>query len=285
MCLAPARGLQNPLASGELPRFNGIMVFARPTDPDREPVFNAPRVIVLFLALLLLIHGLRSLMSADSDIEWLFSFAFVPARFSLAIGWDSLEGLIATLREASAAPDEHESLARYVLETGSFEPWTLVTYAFLHGSWAHVILNSVWILAFGAPVARRLGTGRTIILLAATAAGGAIAQWAVDPTELMPLVGASASASGLMAAALRFAFGALGRPVNPSLIRLRSLREIWGDRLSRAFLLIWLASNIAIGLLGGPLGLVEGTIAWEAHIGGFLVGLLIMPLIDRRRPI
>ena len=261
------------------------MVFARPPEPDREPVFNAPRVIVLFLAVLLLIHGLRGLLSADADIEWLFSFAFVPARFSLAIGWDSLDGLIAALRATSAAPDEHESLARYVLETGSFQPWTLISYALLHGSWPHVILNSVWILAFGAPVARRLGAGRTLLLLAATAAGGALAQWAVDPAELMPLVGASASASGLMAAALRFAFGALGRPVNPSLVRLRSLREIWADRLSRGFLLIWLVTNVAIGVLSAPLGIVEGTIAWEAHIGGFLVGLLIMPAIDRRRPV
>jgi membrane associated rhomboid family serine protease len=261
------------------------MVFQRPSDPNREPMFNAPRVILLLLVALLLIHGLRGLMNPDSDAEWLFAFAFVPARFSLAIGWDSLDGLIATMRATSAAPDEHEQLGRFLLETGGFQPSTLVTYALLHGSWTHVILNSVWILAFGAPVARRLGAGRTVVLLAVTAAAGALGQWVVDPVEIMPLVGASASASGLMAASLRFAFGALGRPVNPSLVRLRSLREIWADKLSRAFLLIWLVTNVGIGLLGGPLGLVDGTIAWEAHIGGFVAGLLLMPFIDRRRPI
>ena len=233
------------------------MVFPRPTDPDREPMFNAPRVIVLFLAVLLLLHGLRGLISPDSDVEWLFAFAFVPARFSLAVGWDSLDGLITAMRATSVAPDEHEQLGRFLLETGEFQPWTLVTYALLHGSWTHVILNSVWILAFGTPVARRLGAGRMVVFLAVTAAAGAIAQWIVDPAEIMPLVGASASASGLMAASLRFAFGALGRPVNPSFVRLRSLKEIWADKLSRGFLLIWLVTNVAIGLLGGSLGLVR----------------------------
>lgn len=259
------------------------MVFQRPPRSDREPVLNAPRVIVLFLAVLLLIHGVRGLVSPETDVEWLLGFAFVPARFSLSIGWDSLEGLIGAMRATSAAPDEHEDLARLLLGAGEFQPWTLVTYALLHGSWSHVILNSVWILAFGAPVARRLGAGRTVLFLALTAAGGALAQWLVDPAEIMPLVGASASASGLMAAALRFAFGALGRGVDPSLVRLRSLREIWADRMSRAFLVLWLVTNVAIGLLGAPLGLVDGTIAWEAHIGGFLVGLAVMPLLDRRR--
>ena len=50
----------------------------------------------------------------------------------------------------------------------------MLTYALLHGSWTHLVVNSVWMLAFGAPVARRFGTTRFFALLAFTAFTGAL---------------------------------------------------------------------------------------------------------------
>ena len=44
-----------------------------------------------------------------------------------------------------------QGLAHYVLADGEGRPWTSLTYAFLHGSWAHVLVNSVWLAAFGTP--------------------------------------------------------------------------------------------------------------------------------------
>jgi membrane associated rhomboid family serine protease len=58
-------------------------------------------------------------------------------------------------------------------------------------------------------------------------------------------------------------------------------------RNSRAalFLGIWFATNLLFGIIAGPLGITDASIAWEAHIGGFLVGLLLFPLVDRAEPI
>ena len=48
------------------------------------------------------------------------------------------------------------------------------------------------------------------------------------------------------------------------------------------FLLVWFASNLLFGLAAAPLGITDAAVAWEAHIGGFVVGLLLFPWLDRR---
>jgi membrane associated rhomboid family serine protease len=49
------------------------------------------------------------------------------------------------------------------------------------------------------------------------------------------------------------------------------------------FLGLWFATNLLFGVAAVPLGIVDTSIAWEAHIGGFLVGLLLFPLLDPGR--
>jgi membrane associated rhomboid family serine protease len=50
------------------------------------------------------------------------------------------------------------------------------------------------------------------------------------------------------------------------------------------FLLVWLLANYLSAILAQPLGITEASIAWEAHIGGFVVGLLLFPLLDPIAP-
>ena len=96
-----------------------------------------------------------------------------------------------------------------------------MTYAFLHdpNSWTHVGLNAVWIVAFGPPVAHRVGALRFLALFCVTAIAGALAHYALNPMDFTPLIGASAADSGLMAAAARFMFqpgASLGAPAGYS---------------------------------------------------------------------
>ena len=101
------------------------------------------------------------------------------------------------------------------------------------------------------------------------------------------MIGASGAVSGIMAAAIRFVFqpgeslsgfslNATGSYRAPALPLVQTFR----DRRTLRFILLWLAINIVTGLAGLPLGLTEGSIAWEAHLGGFLIGLLAFSLID-----
>ncbi|MBV8841129.1 MAG: rhomboid family intramembrane serine protease, partial [Alphaproteobacteria bacterium] len=156
--------------------------------------------------------------------------------------------------------------------------------------WTHLGLNAVWLLAFGTPVARRFGATRFLAFFAVTAAAGALAHLVAYSGERVPMIGASASISGFMAAALRFAFqrgGPLrfGRdqddayrvPALPLLAVLRDGRVV-------IFLAVWFGLNLLFGL--GSIGLdgSDQPIAWQAHIGGFLAGLLAFPLFDPVKP-
>jgi membrane associated rhomboid family serine protease len=102
--------------------------------------------------------------------------------------------------------------------------------------------------------------------------------------DLMPVVGASAAVSGAMAAAVRFVFqpGApLGGTVGQSFHQpALPLWRVFTSRRTLPFLLVWLAVNFLFGFLSAPLGITEGPVAWEAHVGGFLVGLLAFQMFD-----
>jgi membrane associated rhomboid family serine protease len=230
-----------------------------------EPIFNVPTVVSALLAVLLAIHAIREwAITPEFDNELLWLFAFVPSRYDSA-----------------------------VLGTGAFpgglaaDVWTFITYAFLHGSWTHLGLNAVWLLAFGTPVARRFGPTRFILFFAVTAAGGALAHLAVYSGERVPMIGASAAISGFMAAAIRFAFQRggplrfIGRDRDDAYrVPALPLRAVLRDGRVLIFLAVWFGLNLLFGL--GSIGLDGGdqAIAWQAHIGGFLAGLLAFPLFD-----
>jgi membrane associated rhomboid family serine protease len=64
-----------------------------------------------------------------------------------------------------------------------------------------------------------------------------------------------------------------------------SLLGVAKNSRAALFLGVWFATNLLFGAVAGPLGITDASIAWEAHIGGFLVGLLIFPLVDRFEPV
>jgi membrane associated rhomboid family serine protease len=267
-----------------------------PSESRREPVFNLPAIVTASIAVLVIVHALRStLLSPAADFELLLDWAVVPARWTAAFDPSRTEAVV---REAAAGLSGREAafrqaLAQYVLSEGGAKPWTVLTYAFLHGSWAHVLLNGVWLAAFGTPVARRCGALRFLALGALCAAGGAVAHWLTGPLSVAPMVGASAAISGWMAAAARFVFAPDRDPFHgmrtareaqeqAHLRPRQTIGEMSRNRGAAVFLGMWFASNLLFGLTAAPLGITESSVAWEAHIGGFLAGLLLFPWLDRR---
>jgi membrane associated rhomboid family serine protease len=183
--------------------------------------------------------------------------------------------LLAThvLRVTARVDPDTFALTRADVVSGN---WTsLITYMFVHANWAHVGLNSVFTLAFGAPLSRKLGGGwrgaMTFFsffllcgivaalgyagLLAAIARPGDRDGWA--------LVGASGAASGLMAASARLIEGR-GR-VGP-------LR----GRVVVGMTMAWIAVNAIFGLSGLTPGAGNAPVAWQAHIIGFVAGLFLL---------
>jgi membrane associated rhomboid family serine protease len=230
-----------------------------------EPIFNVPAIVLAIIGIcVLVLVGEEFLLSSEEDIAFLYYFAFVPARYGKSL-----------------------------LPTGGFpggagaDVWTFVTYAFIHGDITHLGMNSIWFLPFGSAVARRFGNLRVIGFFAATAAAGALTHLATHWGELMPMIGASAAVSGFMAGAIRFAFQRGGpltmfRHEDPAayLVPAAPLSSALRDPRIMVFLLAWFGLNLLFGI--GSIGLPGGeqSIAWEAHIGGFLAGLLLFPLFD-----
>jgi membrane associated rhomboid family serine protease len=177
------------------------------------------------------------------------------------------------------------------LNTARFAWWTPLSYAFLHANWTHLAINGVMLAAFGAPVARRLGSMRFLGFFAVTAIAGAFAHLATHPFDLEPVVGASAAISGAMAAIARFAFApgeALGERVSERANeesegrRRQTLAQTFSDSRAVVFLMSWLLVNFLYGLVPQAPG-GAGVIAWEAHIGGFMAGLLLFGWFDPKK--
>ena len=248
---------------------------AAPVRSDRfvrqtsEPIFNIPSVVVGTIAILALIHAVQVwLLTPGTEREFILLFAFIPARYDTAIA--SLMGL----------PDAPGAAI-----------WSFVTYALIHADIWHLGLNALWLLPFGSALARRFGVARFLGFMVVTAVAGAGAHLAVHFGEVFPMVGASAAISGAMAGAMRFAFQR-GGPLTawhtqteesyriPAVSLLGSLR----DPRFLAFVAVWFGINAIFGL--GGLQLDNGqTVAWEAHIGGFVAGALLFSLFDPVEPV
>jgi membrane associated rhomboid family serine protease len=230
-----------------------------------EPIFNIPAVIVAALAVFAGIHAFRSLvLDAGQDLELLMLFAFIPARYDSALLLDgALPGGVGA------------------------QAWTFVSYALIHADITHLGINSLWFVPFGSAVARRFGTARFLLFFAATAAAGAGAHLITHVGEVFPVIGASAAVSGMMAAAIRFAFQphgpiALWQQKGESAYHVRALPLLSSLRDPRIFifLVVWFGLNLLFGLGSLPLVGAGQSVAWEAHIGGFLAGLLLFSLFD-----
>lgn len=140
-----------------------------------------------------------------------------------------------------------------------------ITYQFLHGGWVHLVVNMVTLAAFGAPVERMLGVRRFVLFyLSAGIVAGAL-QVLLYPDSVDPVIGASGAISGVFGAVLM-----LMRYVGS----LPSLYPVAG---------IWIALNIFFGLFGGTPGAGGEQVAWVAHIGGFVYGLLAIRFFAPRR--
>ncbi|HEY6631111.1 MAG TPA: rhomboid family intramembrane serine protease [Rhizobiaceae bacterium] len=156
-----------------------------------------------------------------------------------------------------------------------------VTYSLLHGSIAHLTVNMIWLAAFGSPLANRIGTVRFLLFWVVTSIAAAGLHYILYMHSQMPLIGASGAISGMMGAAARFGFRidrssgrpAFGGPVLPIAMVLRM-------RSTVAFLAVWMVINIVTGLYGLVPG-EDSQIAWEAHIGGFVVGFFFVSSFDR----
>jgi membrane associated rhomboid family serine protease len=229
----------------------------------REPILTLPGALTAYILLLAVIHAVRMLLPFDIDDDVIQMFGFIPKRYDSTL-------LAITFPGGAGA-----------------KVWSFVTYSLLHANLAHIGFNVLWLLPFGSALARRFGAIRFFVFMAVTAAAGALAHLITHDHAVAPMIGASASVSGAMAAATRFAFvqGSFlsfsrGDAVAAARVPALSLMQALGNKRVLGFLVIWFGVNIIFGVGSIAIGLDGASVAWQAHIGGFLAGLLLFSLFD-----
>ncbi len=137
-----------------------------------------------------------------------------------------------------------------------------LTYGLLHGGPGHLAMNMVTLWSLGRAVVGRVGQGGFAVIYVVSMLGGAVA-FATLAGTLRPMVGASGALFGLAGAVLAWEWADR-----------RALRERLWPVIRIALLL--LALNVVMWLA------LDGQLAWETHLGGFVAGWIVALLLDRR---
>jgi membrane associated rhomboid family serine protease len=146
---------------------------------------------------------------------------------------------------------------------------TLLTYAFLHAGWMHLLGNMAFVWVFADNIEDALGHARFAVFYLACAAAAGLAHVLVDPASQAPMIGASGAVAGVVGAYL---------VLHP---HVRAWVLVLGPipiRLPAAWLILaWAAFQVWNAVTD-----TEGAVAWWSHVGGFLAGAaLVVPM--RRR--
>lgn len=164
------------------------------------------------------------------------------------------------------------------LSLSNSDTWiNILTSMFLHGGWFH-ILSNMWILIiFGDNVEDKLGSIRYLIFYLLSGIAAALLQVYFDPTSSVPMIGASGAIAGVLGAYLILFPRARVASLIPiffifTLVELPAL----------VFLGFWFVSQLFSGWMALQGADING-VAWWAHIGGFIFGIVVVRLFAIRR--
>jgi len=150
---------------------------------------------------------------------------------------------------------------------------TLLTSMFVHGGWLHLLGNMLYLWIFGNNIEDVLGHARYLLFYLLCGLSGAAAQIAVDPASRVPMIGASGAIAGVLGAYL-VTFPAARVSTLIFVLFFARLVEV----PALIVLGFWLLIQLMNAGRSGPAG-----VAWFAHLGGFLAGLVLVVLLRRRR--
>jgi membrane associated rhomboid family serine protease len=217
------------------------MIPIRTTAPARYPAFVTWVLIGVNCFVFFVQVGLTP---AELE-EFLLRFALIPARYSL---------------QSALTPDD-------------FIPF--ITMMFLHGGWLHLIMNMWMLWLFGPAVEDRLGHSRFLLFFLGCGIAAALAQMASDPYSVIPALGASGAIAGVLGCTMALF------PLSRVIVVVPILfLPLFFEVHAVVFIGLWFVLQVLQGTIS-LLSPSEGGVAWWAHIGGFLTGLLIGPMLHR----
>lgn len=220
---------------------------------DNVPSQSTPWVTWLIIAINVMIYGYQTTLPQQEVVAFFHQYGFIPSSLTNALA---------------------QGIGLHLLPFST----PLVSSLFIHGSWLHVISNmwSMWL--FGDNVEDSVGHIRFFLFYLAGGLVASMTHFAVNPVSTLPTVGASGAIAAVMGAYL-FMF---------PLARIRTLVPLFFIPLflnipAIVFIGMWFISQVFSGLYTFVTPLPEGGVAWWAHVGGFVFGLLLIPLIRKKK--
>ncbi len=220
---------------------------------DDNPTVTLPLMTVLLIVVNVAVFVCQWMLGPGAE-AFVFRMGVIP--------WE-----LTHLTELPHLPASHKS--------GLLNVTTPLTAMFIHGDLFHLLGNMLYLWIFGDNVEALTGHGRFLLFYLICGLAATTLHVVIDPNSTLPMVGASGAISGVLGAYLiRFPRA----KVHVLVIFFFFIRII---RISALFVLgFWFLMQIWSGL--GTLGISGGGVAWFAHIGGFLTGLVLVFAFDRR---
>jgi membrane associated rhomboid family serine protease len=155
---------------------------------------------------------------------------------------------------------------------------TTVTSMFIHGGIWHVAGNMLYLYIFGAAVEYRMGAARYLSFYLAAGIAAALATVWIAPGSSVPVIGASGAIAGVLGA--YFILYPRGRilTILPIFIFIQFI-----EVPAVLYLLFWFAVQLYAGLEEGAGAGATGGVAWWAHVGGFMFGVALGPMLAVKR--
>lgn len=190
--------------------------------------------------------------------------------FELSLAPEGLDALIATFgmipaRQTALLLNDPTQLGGWLLP--------LASSMFLHGGWAHLVGNMLFLWVFGRALETRLGSKRFLVLYALSGVAAAQAQVLAGPWSELPMIGASGAVAGVLGAHLLLFPRSSVTVLFPVFIF-----PLFFDVPALLFLGVWFLEQLWAGTLWSlsPLAAQAGGVAWWAHVGGFVAGAILI---------
>jgi membrane associated rhomboid family serine protease len=214
---------------------------------DDNPTARPPVVTIAFIGLCVLVFLYQASLLPEPSEAFIVHYGAIPA---LLFG------------EADLPPSIAVGLPAF---------GTLLTSMFLHGGWMHLVGNMLYLWIFGDNVEDVMGHGRFVVFYLACGVLAALSHAVTDPTSTIPMVGASGAISGVLGAYILLFPRAHVLVFMPGV---GMLRVAAGVVLGLWFVMQLLSGGMSIG---GP----GGGVAFFAHIGGFVAGMVLIRFFKR----
>lgn len=211
---------------------------------DRNPAKHFPIITVMLIIVNILLFFYQLSLGLRLE-EFLYNFSVIPNEIQKAIHFDIFRPLIFV---------------------------TFVTSLFLHGGWLHLIGNMLYLWIFGDNIEDKLGHMRFLLFYLLCGIAASVVHIYIEPTSTLPTIGASGAISGVLGGYVIMFPRARVLTLVPIFLFIRIV-----ELPAYLILGLWFVIQFFNGMLAlGHTATGMGGVAWWAHIGGFIAGIIFV---------